>query len=342
MSKGDIADQEIAIIGMVGRFPQAADVDELWQNLCDGVESILSFSDEELEAAGVAPTVLQDPRYVKVGTVLEGAELFDAAFFGYTPREAEITDPQQRLFLECAWEALENAGYTPEIFDGLIGVYAGANISTYLLFNLASNPDLVMSVGMYQTLISNDKDHLSTRVSYKLNLKGPSITVQTACSTSLVAVHLACQGLLTGECDMALAGGCTLNLPQKVGYWYREGAIQSPDGHCRAFDAQAQGTVDGNVVGIVVLKRLADALADGDTIHAVIKGSAINNDGSLKVGYTAPSVEGQAKVIAMAQAAAGVEPESISYIEAHGTGTALGDPVEMSALSQAFHSCRRP
>ncbi|RMF30773.1 MAG: polyketide synthase, partial [Chloroflexi bacterium] len=329
---------EIAIIGMAGRFPGARNLDEFWQNLRDGVESITFFTDEEAIAAGVDPALVKNPHYVKANGVLEDVELFDAAFFGFNPREAEIMDPQHRLFLECAWEALENAGYDPETFDGLIGVYAGASLSTYLLFHLLPNREVVESVHSDQIAIGNGRDYLPTRVSYKLNLRGPSVNVQTACSTSLVAVHLACQALLNYECDIALAGGVSVDVPQKRGYLYLEGGISSPDGHCRAFDARAQGTVGGNGVGIVVLKRLEDALADGDTIHAVIKGSAINNDGSLKVGYTAPSVEGQAEVIATAQALAGVDPETITYIEAHGTGTALGDPIEIAALTQVFRA----
>jgi acyl transferase domain-containing protein/acyl carrier protein len=327
---------EIAVIGMAGRFPGARNIGEFWRNLRDGVESIAFFSDAELAASGIDPTELSDPNYVKAKGVLKDAELFDASFFGFTPREAELMDPQHRLFLECAWEALEHAGYAAEQYQGSIGVYAGAGVNTYLLHNLYPNGDLIRSVAGLQLTIGNDKDHLATRVSYKFNLKGPSVVVQTACSTSLVAVHLACQSLLTGECKVALAGGVSIRLPQQAGYVYQEGGISSPDGHCRAFDAKAQGTLGGNGVGIVVLKRLQDALADGDCIHAVIKGSAINNDGSSKVGYTAPSVEGQAQVIARALAMADIDPATVSYIEAHGTGTALGDPIEIAALTQAF------
>ena len=326
----------IAVIGMTGRFPGAKNLDEFWRNLCEGKESIAFFSDAEVQASGVDPALLADPNYVKAGSVLEDVEAFDADFFGYNPRETEIIDPQHRLFLECAWEVLEHAGYDSERYQGRIGVYAGVGLNSYLLNNLQSNRDLMQSVGGYQTFIGNDKDFVPTRVSYKLNLTGPSVNVQTACSSSLVAIHLACQSLLTGECDMALAGGVSISLPQKAGYLYQERGIASPDGHCRAFDAQAQGTVRGSGVGVVVLKRLAEAVADRDPIYAVIKGSAINNDGSLKVGYTAPSVEGQAEVIAEALAVAGVEPETISYVEAHGTGTEIGDPIEVTALTQAF------
>jgi len=329
----------IAIIGMAGRFPGAKNINQFWQNLRDGVESISVFTDEELLTSGIDPETLSDPNYVKAGAVLEDIELFDASFFGFNPREAEMTDPQHRLFLECAWEALESAGYNSETYADRIGTYAGVGWNSYLFNNLYSNSDLIQSLGGYQTLIGNDKDFLATRVSYKLNLKGPSMSVQTGCSTSLVATSLACQSLLTYQCDMALAGGVTVFMPHKAGYFYQQGGIFSPDGHCRAFDAKAQGTVIGNGVGIVVLKRLEDALADGDCIHAVIKSSAINNDGSLKVGYTAPSVEGQARAIAQALALAEVDPETITYIETHGTGTSLGDPIEIAALNQVFRSC---
>jgi amino acid adenylation domain-containing protein len=326
----------IAIIGMVARFPGATDVNKFWQNLRGGVESISFFSEQELEARGVPLALRQDPKFVKAGAVIEGMELFDASFFDFSPAEAETTDPQHRLFLECAWEALENAGYDPEQFAGQIGVYAGAGMNTYLLFNLAPNLGVVNSIGGLQLAVGNDKDYLATRVSYKLNLKGPSINVQTACSTSLVAVSLACQSLLDYQCDLALAGGVKASVLQQTGYRHRDGDIASPDGHCRAFDVAAQGTVFGNGIGIVVLKRLEEALADGDTVYAVIKGSAVNNDGSLKIGYTAPSVDGQRAVIAEALAVSGVKAETISYVEAHGTGTPLGDPIEMTALKQAF------
>ncbi|HSS49662.1 MAG TPA: beta-ketoacyl synthase N-terminal-like domain-containing protein, partial [Thermoanaerobaculia bacterium] len=326
---------EIAIVGLAGRFPGAQDVQEFWNNLRDGVESILRFSDEELAASGVPPEILANPRYVKAGTVIEGADLLDAEFFSLTPREAEIIDPQHRLFLECAWEALEAAGYDLETYRRPVGVYAGVSFSSYVLLNVWSNRDRIDFLG---SLLGADKDHLATLVSYKLNLEGPSLAVQTACSTSLVAVHLAAQGLLNGECDMALAGGVSLRFPQRSGYFSPEGGILSPDGHCRAFDAAGGGTVFGDGLGIVVLKRLEDAEGDGDTIHAVIKGSAINNDGAAKVGYTAPRMEGQKKVIRAAQMVAEVEPDSIGYVEAHGTGTALGDPIEVAALTEAFRT----
>lgn len=328
--------ESIALIGMAGRFPGAKSIAEFWKNLHSGVESIAVFMNEELITAGVESALLNKPNYVKTGAVLEDIDMFDAAFFGYNPKEAEITDPQHRLFLECAWEALENAGYDSQRCESRIGVYAGASLNNYLSFNL--NHDQIGSANSFQKLIGNDKDFLTTRVSYKLNFSGPSVTIQTACSTSLVAISLACQSLLNYQCDLTLAGGVSIRIPQKTGYLYQEGGILSPDGHCRAFDAKARGTVIGNGVGVVVLKRLADAIADNDHIYAVIKGSAINNDGSSKVGYTAPSVNGQAEVIAEAMMLASVEPETISYIEAHGTGTALGDPIEISALTNVFRA----
>jgi len=330
--------EPIAIIGMTGRFPGANNIDKFWQNLVNGVESITFFTDEELIASGLDPALVSNPNYVKAKGVLENIEMFDASFFGFTPREAELMDPQHRIFLEVAWEALENAGYDSEVYDGRIGVYSGAGLNIYLLKNLVSHPDLVESGGILQLTLGNDKDFVPTRVSYKLNLTGASINVNTACSTSLVSVHLACQSLLSYQCDMALAGGVSIYVPQIEGYFYQEGSITSPDGHCRAFDARAQGIVEGNGVGIVVLKRLEDALADGDYIHGIVRGSAINNDGSIKVGYTAPSQSGQTAVISEALALAGVEPESITYIETHGTGTTLGDPIEIAALTQAFRT----
>ncbi|MEH1767287.1 MAG: SDR family NAD(P)-dependent oxidoreductase [Nostoc sp.] len=331
----------IAIIGMAGGFPGAKSIDKFWQNIRDGVESIAVFSDEELLSEGIKPTVINDPKYIKSRAVLEDIDLFDASFFGVNPKEAEITDPQHRLFLEYAWEALENAGYDSQRCESRIGVYAGSSSNNYLSLDLNSDAcgGLRQQVGLasiFQKGIGNDKDFLATRVSYKLNLTGPSLTVQTACSTSLVAISLACQSLLNYQCDMALAGGVSIHIPQKTGYLYEEGGILSPDGHCRAFDAKAKGTIIGNGLGIVVLKRLSEAIADGDNIYAVIKSSAINNDGSGKVGYTAPSVNGQADVIAEALALAGLEPETISYVEAHGTGTVLGDPIEISALTNVF------
>jgi acyl transferase domain-containing protein/acyl carrier protein len=327
----------VAIIGMSGRFPGARDLMEFWRNLQDGVESISFFTRSELESAGVEQHRSSQPDFVGAGGVLDGIENFDASFFGFTPRDAEVLDPQQRVFLECAWEALENSGYSPENYSGSIGVYAGSVMSSYL-FNVLSRQDIFELLGSFQVFTGNDKDHLSTRTSYKLNLRGPSVTVQTACSTSLVAVCMACQSLLDHQCDMALAGGVAIRVPQQAGYLYQPGMIFSRDGHCRPFDAQADGTVFSNGAGVVVLKRLQDAVADGDRICAIIRGSSINNDGSLKVGYTAPSQDGQAEVVATAQAMAGVHPETISYIETHGTATTLGDPIEVAALSQVFRA----
>ena len=324
---------DIAVIGMSGRFPGAKNIEEFWQGLRSGRESITFFSDEELKETGIDPAELANPAYVKASAILDRPEFFDASFFKISPREAEITDPQHRIFLECAWEVLEQAGYDADRYNGAIGVYGGASPNTYLLFSgLLKN----MTTLDLATMIANEKDFLTTRVSYKINLKGPSVTVQTGCSTSLVAIHMACQSLLNQECDMALAGGVSVKFPYKAGYLYQLGNIASPDGHCRAFDEKAQGAVFGDGVGVVLLKRLADAVRDGDYIHAVIKGSAINNDGHLKVDYTAPSVEGQSQVIVEALANAGVEADSISFIEAHGTGTALGDPIEVTALTKAF------
>jgi acyl transferase domain-containing protein/acyl carrier protein len=328
------ANLDIAIVGMSGRFPGAKNIDDFWHNLKNGVESISFFSNDDLIDLNFEDSVLNDPNYVKAAPVLEDIERFDARFFGCNPREAEVMDPQHRLFMECAWEALENSGYDPETYQGLIGVYGGISTNTYFINNVYQNDNLINISNKY-TL---NKDFLTTNISYKLNLKGPSVGIQTYCSTSLVAVHLACKSLLDEECDIALAGGVAITVPQKAGYFYEEGGILSPDGHCRAFDAKAQGTIFGSGLGIVVLKRLQDAIADRDYIHTVIKGSAINNDGSLKVSYTAPSVNGQAEVIVEALANAGISADDISYIETHGTGTATGDPVEVAALTKAFRA----
>jgi phthiocerol/phenolphthiocerol synthesis type-I polyketide synthase E len=338
MTSGEPTDYPagIAVIGMSGVFPGANSVDQFWRNLCDGVESVTFFSDEELLAQGIDPSLLSNPNFVKAATPLPNIEWFDAAFFGFLPREAQLMDPQIRIFIECAWAALENAAYDPQRFKGSVGVYAGAGMNTYLLSMLTSDWRAIRPLGSINARILNSNDFLTTHVSYKLGLEGPSVNVQTACSTSLVAIHTACQSLLNGECDMALAGGVSVNLLQQSGYFYEPGGIASPDGHCRAFDAQARGCVFGSGVGVVVLKRLANALSDGDRIDAVIIGSAINNDGASKVGFTAPGVSGQAQVIAEALSVAEVEPDSISYVEAHGTGTSLGDPIEVAALIRAF------
>ncbi len=338
MSTDQTHGESIAIIGMSGRFPGAANVDEFWRNVRDGVESISFFTDEEIRPAWFdAPPPKNNPAFVKARGIVERPEWFDAGFFNMTPREAEVIDPQHRLFLECAWEALENAGCNPDTINGLAGVFAGASMNTYLMANLLSHRPASAVLGdTFSLLLAADKDFLTTRVSYKLNLHGPSINLQTACSTSLVAVCQACQSLLSYQCDVALAGGVSLSFPQKRGELHQEGGIVSPDGHCRAFDAEAAGTIFSDGAGVVVLKRLADAEADGDRICAVILGSALNNDGARKIGYTAPSIDGQAEVIAMAHAAAGVDASSISYVEAHGTGTPLGDPIEIAGLIKAF------
>jgi phthiocerol/phenolphthiocerol synthesis type-I polyketide synthase E len=328
---------EIAVVGMAGRFPGAPGVDDLWASLRAGVESIRRFTDEELAAAGVPESLRTNPAYVPARGALAEVDLFDAAFFGFTPREAQVTDPQQRLFLEVAWEALEDAGYDAARVAGRVGVYAGTGMSGYYL-NLLSRPDMIAAAGDMAVRMGNDIDYLASRAAFKLGLEGPAVVVQTACSTSLVAVHLACQGLLGGDCDMALVGGSAVTAHQHIGYLYQQGNINSPDGHCRAFDAQAGGTVGGSGVAIAALKRLEDALADGDTVHAVILGSAINNDGSAKISFTAPRVEGQAAAIRAAHAAADVDPATITYVEAHGTGTELGDPIEIEALTRAFRA----
>ncbi len=324
--------QQVAIVGMAGRFPEAADLETFWRHLAAGRELTAHFSDEEMAAAGVPEEIRRGPGLVNVRAVLGGVDLFDAPFFGFTASDAELTDPQHRVLLECSWEALEHAGYDPDRYDGLIGVYAGADANSYNCGHLLARAEGLRS------LMGNDKDYLATRIAFKLNLKGPALTVQTACSTSLVAVQVACQALIGYQCDLALAGGVGIWVPQKWGYRYEPGGILSPDGHCRPFDARGQGTVSGDGAGLVVLKRLDEALADGDTIHAVILGAAVNNDGAMKVGYTAPSVEGQAEVVALALAMAGVEPETITYVEGHGTATELGDPIEVAALTDAFRA----
>jgi amino acid adenylation domain-containing protein len=328
--------KEIAIIGMSGRFPGASGVDELWRNLREGVETIRFFDDQELLAAGIDPELIARPDYVKAKGVVGDVEWFDAGLFGINPREAELMDPQHRIFLECAWEALERAGYNSGAPSGRVGVFGGVSMNTYLITNILPDLELVASADTLQASLGNDKDPLTSRVSYKLNLKGPSITVQSASSTGLVTIHVACQSLLNDDCDMALAGGVSLHLPEVAGYLYQEGGTTSPDGHCRAFDARARGFVAGGGCGVVVLKRLRHALADGDHVHAVIRGSACNNDGSLKVSYTAPSVDGQVEVYTRAYENAGVTPDTLTYVECHGTATPMGDPIEVAALTQAF------
>lgn len=339
MAGGISNSTDIAIVGMAIRVPGAATPEKFWANLAAGVESVEHYTDADLVARGVSPGLLAHPNYVRAGIPLQGFDQFDPEFFGFSPKEGAIIDPQHRHFYEVAWEALERAGHPPSSFDGSIGVFAGCGMNAYFTFNLLTNTELLETVGLFLLRhTGNDKDFLATRASYAFNLKGPSVNVQTACSTSLVATHLAVQSLLTEECDMALAGGVTIEIPHGVGYLYREGEVLSPDGHCHAFDHRSKGTVFGSGAGVVVLRRLADAVADGDHIHAVIKGTAINNDGSRKVGYLAPSVDGQAAAIAEALAVADVPASTITYVECHGTATPIGDPIEIAALTLAFRA----
>lgn len=332
-----VGETDIAIIGMAAQLPGAAGVAEYWDNLCRGVESIRPLTEAELIARGEARARLSDPNYVASAAILEHFDEFDAEFFGLSPKEAAIMDPQHRKFLETCWHALEDAAQVPERFKGNIGIWAGCGMGSYFYWNVCSNRDLVDGVGHFLLRhTGNDKDFLSTRASHVFDLKGPSVNVQTACSTSLVAIHMACQSLNSGECDMALAGGVTIEMPHGLGYIYKENEILSPDGHCHAFDHRAQGTVFGSGAAVVALRRLGDALADGDHIWAVIRGSAINNDGAAKAGYLAPSVEGQAQAVAEALVMSGVTSDGIGYVECHGTGTALGDPIEVAALNQAY------
>jgi len=327
----------VAVIGMTGRYPGAKNLDQYWENLEQGRETITYFSEEELLEVGIDPAALAHPNYVKAHGVYEGTHLFDAGFFGYMAREAEIIDPQQRVFLECTSEALENAGYDPTTYRGRIGLFAGVGFPEYL-FHHFTNQAVRRSVGTVAFVTSNEKDYIATRVGYKLDLRGPCVTVQTACSTSLVAIVLACQSLLNYQSDICMAGGVRLTMTEKSGYFYDEGGIVSPDGHCRTFDAAAKGTVFSCGSGVVVLKRLEEALADGDTVHAVVLGYGLNNDGSARVGFTAPGVDGQVTVSSEALAMAGVGPETIDYIECHGTGTSMGDPIEVTALSKSFQA----
>jgi len=328
---------KIAVVGMSARYPGSKNLERFWKNLAEGVESIDFFSDEELLASGVTQEEIDSPNYVKARGVYEGTFLFDAPFFGYTPREAAIIDPQQRVFLECCWEALEHAGYNPLTFPGRIGLFGGTGTSEYMI-GLVNDEDAMLSAGQMAVLTSNEKDYLATRVGYKLNLRGPCVTVQSACSTSLVGVVLGCQNLLHHQSDMVLVGGVSISTQERSGYFYIEGGIMSPDGHCRSFDASSKGTIFSCGSGVVVLKRLEDALADRDTIHAVILGTGMNNDGAAKVGYTAPGTDGQVAVCLEALTNAGVHPETVTYIECHGTATALGDPIEVGALRKAFRA----
>ncbi len=328
----------IAVIGLDCCFPKAKNAQEYWENIRDGRDCITFFSDEELLEAGVNPSLLSNPDYVKAWGGMDASAFFDNDFFGISPRGAEIMDPSHRLGLQCAWKALENAGYAASKFKGSIGVFAGARASLYMIQSLMSNQDLF---DPFRVLMENESYHLPTIISYKLNLMGSSVAISTACSSSLVAVHLACQSLLNHECDLALVSAAAVQGLRKTGYLYQEGGILSPDGRCRAFDVQAAGTVGGDGVGFVVLKRLEEALEDGDHIEAIIRGSATNNDGARKVGFMAPSIEAQAQVILEAHMVAGVPLDAISYIETHGTGTKLGDEIEIAALRRAFQGSQQ-
>ncbi|WP_109470798.1 type I polyketide synthase [Mycolicibacter sinensis] len=341
-TNNEVPPNAIAVVGMAGRFPGARTLTAFWDNLRRGTESIVTLSEDELRAAGVSDKALANHNYVRRAALLEGIEEFDAGFFGFTPLAARTMDPQHRLFLQTAWHALEDAGYQPGELEGSVGVYGTSTTSGYLLHNLMSHYDPNQIIGqgvsfdMVNLSLQNDKDYLATRVAHQLNLRGPALSVQTACSSALVAVHLACQSILNGECDMALAGGASLRIPHHVGYWHEPGSMVSATGHCRPFDVRADGTIFSSGVGVVVLKSLADAVDDGDRIHAVIRGSALNNDGATKMTYAAPTAAGQADVIAEAHAVAEVDASTISYIESHGTGTPLGDPIEIEGLRQAF------
>jgi phthiocerol/phenolphthiocerol synthesis type-I polyketide synthase E len=338
----------IAVVGMAGRFPGADSVSAYWNNLRRGEESIVTLSDDELSAAGVGEKALANHAYVKRAALMDGIDEFDAEFFGFTPQAARTMDPQHRLFLQCVWHALEDAGYDPARLDGSVGVYGTSSASGYLLHNLMSHHDPHAIIGQGATFemvnlsLQNDKDHLATRAAHQFNLRGPALSVQTACSSSLVAVHLACQSILNGECEMALAGAASIRVPHRVGYWFQPGSMVSPSGQCRPFDAAADGTMFGSGVAVVVLKPLQAAVDDQDRIHAVIRGSAINNDGSTKMTYAAPNAVGQAETIALAHAVADVDASTVSYVETHGTGTPLGDPIEIEGLRQAFELSDAP
>ena len=341
-SNSELPPNAIAVVGMAARLPGANTLSAFWDNLRRGEESIVTLAEDDLLAEGIPEKSLANPAYVRRAALVDGIDEFDADFFGFTPQVARSTDPQHRLFLQTAWHAIEDAGYDPANIEGSIGVYATSTTSGYLLHNIMSNhdPNVVMGQGitfdMVNLSLQNDKDYLATKVAHAFNLRGPALSVQTACSSALVAVHLACQSILNGECEMALAGGASLRIPHHVGYWYAPGSMVSPTGHCRPFDVRSDGTIFGSGVGVVVLKSLEEAVADGDRIHAVIRGSALNNDGSTKMTYAAPNAAGQADVIAEAQAIAEVDASEISYIETHGTGTPLGDPIEIEGLRQAF------
>ncbi len=341
-SNSELPPNAIAVVGMAARLPGANTLSAFWDNLVRGEESIVSLAEDDLLAEGIPEKTLANHAYVRRAALMDGIDEFDADFFGFTPQGARSTDPQHRLFLQTAFHAIEDAGYDPGEIEGSVGVYATSTTSGYLLHNIMSNrdPNVVMGQGitfdMVELSMQNDKDYLATKVAHAFNLRGPALSVQTACSSALVAVHLACQSILNGECELALAGGASLRIPHHVGYWYAPGSMVSPTGHCRPFDARSDGTIFGSGVGVVVLKALQEALDDGDRIHAVIRGSALNNDGGTKMTYAAPTAAGQADVIAEAHAIAEVDASEISYVEAHGTGTPLGDPIEIEGLRQAF------
>ncbi|MCP4294857.1 MAG: non-ribosomal peptide synthetase, partial [Proteobacteria bacterium] len=330
---------DIAIIGMAGRFPGASNIDEFWENLKNGTESITTFTKDELLKEGIPDDIIEDSNYVPSKGYLKDSDLFDAHFFDFNPRDAELTDPQHRIFLQVAFTAIEHAGYDYKQIDNPVGVFASTGFSSYLQQNIG-NESSVQDRDFHQVMIGNDKDFIATRVAYKLNLTGPAQTIQTACSSSLVNVNYACESLNSHNCDMALAGGVNITMPLKSGYLYSQDGIASPNGQCRPFDSEAKGTVPGNGAGVVLLKRLKDAQRDGDTIYALIKSTAVNNDGSGKIGFTAPSVVGQKNVMQKALENSKIPPESIGFIEAHGTGTSLGDPIEFKALSEVYSKNR--
>jgi len=333
--KNTLRDRDIAIIGMSGRFPGAEDITSFWHNLSEGLETISTFTDEELRESGIDEELIASPNYIPRRGIIGQAQDFDAHFFDFTPRDAEITDPQHRIFLETSWHAFEDAGYVPSTYPGKVGVFGGTGTAWHLN-KVQSHPSVSQFASGASVVTNNDKDYVTTRVSYKLNLKGPSVNVQTACSTALVAVVMGVNSLLSGESDLIVAGGVSVDTPERQGYRYMEGGMESADGRCYAFDSRANGTVFSRGVGVVLLKRLTDAVRDGDHIYSVIKGGAINNDGSLKAGFTAPGIEGQVNVAKQAIKNSDIDVENIRFVEAHGTATALGDPIEFSSLSQTF------
>lgn len=342
MTSSTVPPNAIAVIGMAGRFPGSDSVAQFWRNLSTDTELIVDVSEQDLAANQVTERALESHSYIRRAAMMDGIDEFDAEFFGFNNQTARTMDPQHRLFLQTSWHAFEDAGVDPADYDGSIGVFATSSASGYLLHNLMSHMSPASIIGegatfeMVNLSLHNDKDHIATRVAHQFNLRGPALAVQTACSSSLLAVHLACQSILSGESDMALAGGSSIRVPNQVGYWHQAGAMTSPSGHCRPFDVRADGTIFGSGVGVVLLKPLEDALEDGDRVHAIIRGSAVNNDGSTKMNYAAPNATGQAEVIAEAHAIAEVDASSISYVESHGTGTPLGDPIEIEGLRQAF------